>query len=84
MHDGLPPGITLISAENLESWLMDIQILDDNPIYKGQTYRLKFCFSQSYPIGTLPAPPSYHAPLLFSLLSIMLTCYDLGEQKPPK
>jgi ubiquitin-protein ligase len=30
---------------------MDIQVLDDNPIYKGQTYRLKFMFSSNYPIG---------------------------------
>ncbi|KAL1603587.1 hypothetical protein SLS60_005175 [Paraconiothyrium brasiliense] len=24
--------------------------MDDNPIYKGQLYRLKFSFTQSYPI----------------------------------
>jgi len=35
----------------LQEWLMDIQVLDDNPIYKGQTYRLKFMFSSNYPIG---------------------------------
>lgn len=33
---------------------MDIQVLDDNPIYKNETYRLEFRFSPSYPIGMLP------------------------------
>ncbi len=45
MHDRLPPGIALVQADNLETWLMDIRVLDDNPIYRGQTYRLKFVFS---------------------------------------
>lgn len=30
---------------------MDIKVLDDNPLYKDQTYRLKFTFSSKYPIG---------------------------------
>lgn len=30
---------------------MDIKVLDDNPIYKGHTFRLKFTFSNKYPIG---------------------------------
>lgn len=30
---------------------MDIKVLDDNPLYLDQTYRLKFLFSSSYPIG---------------------------------
>ncbi|KAH9994158.1 hypothetical protein F4779DRAFT_623363 [Xylariaceae sp. FL0662B] len=51
----LPPGITLVSAENLEEWFLDIRVLDQNPIYAGQTYRLKFKFSNSYPIGTCPS-----------------------------
>lgn len=49
--NSLPPGIVLVSADNFEEWLLDIQVLDDNPLYKGQTYRLKFRFSSSYPIG---------------------------------
>ena len=40
-----------MSAENLLVWIMDIKVLDDNPIYKNETYRLEFRFSQSYPIG---------------------------------
>ena len=46
----LPPGITLVSAENLREWLMDISILD-NPLYPPtDKYRLRFMFSTSYPI----------------------------------
>jgi ubiquitin-conjugating enzyme E2 W len=29
---------------------MDIRVLDDNPLYAGQIYRLKFRFSTAYPI----------------------------------
>ncbi|KAI5786383.1 ubiquitin-conjugating enzyme/RWD-like protein [Peziza echinospora] len=47
---GLPPGIKLISAEDFQAWQLDIQVLDDNPIYKGQTYRLNFRFTKNYPI----------------------------------
>ncbi|KAK3942697.1 ubiquitin-conjugating enzyme/RWD-like protein [Diplogelasinospora grovesii] len=46
----LPPGIELVSADNFEEWLVDIRVLDENPLYKGQIYRLKFKFSSSYPI----------------------------------
>ncbi|KJR84877.1 ubiquitin-conjugating enzyme E2 W [Sporothrix schenckii 1099-18] len=47
---GLPPGITLVSSENLEEWIADIQVLDQNPLYMDQTYRLKFRFPPTYPI----------------------------------
>lgn len=50
MHGKLPPGITLIKADDLKEWLMDIQVMDSNPIYDGETYRLKFSFTPSYPI----------------------------------
>ncbi|KAL5403019.1 hypothetical protein PMIN03_010202 [Paraphaeosphaeria minitans] len=50
LQDKLPPGITLVKADDFREWLMDIQVMDENPIYKGETYRLKFIFSQSYPI----------------------------------
>jgi hypothetical protein len=30
---------------------MDIKVLDANPLYMNETYRLKFKFSNSYPIG---------------------------------
>lgn len=55
--DGLPPGIDLITtgAEkgDLSDWLLDIRVLDQNPLYKDETYRLKFRFPKAYPIGTL-------------------------------
>ncbi|KAI0482628.1 ubiquitin conjugating enzyme [Xylariaceae sp. FL0804] len=47
---GLPPGITLVSAANLEEWFLDIQVLDQNPIYADKVFRLKFRFSNTYPI----------------------------------
>ena len=47
----LPPGIKLVSAEDFQTWIMDVQVMDDNPIYNGQTYRLQFKFTDSYPIG---------------------------------
>lgn len=58
INSSLPPGITLVSADNFEEWLLDIQVLDRNPLYLDQTYRLKFRFGSSYPIGTFaPSPP---------------------------
>jgi ubiquitin-conjugating enzyme E2 W len=33
---------------------MDIRVLDSNPLYQGQIYRLSFLFGENYPIGTLP------------------------------
>ena len=47
----LPPGITLISADNFEEWFMDVKVMDDNPLYINEVYRLKFRFGSSYPIG---------------------------------
>lgn len=47
----MPPGIELVSADNFEEWLLDIRVLDNNPLYQNETYRLKFRFASSYPIG---------------------------------
>jgi ubiquitin-protein ligase len=58
MHEKLPPGITLIKADDFQTWLMDIQVIDSNPIYQGETYRLKFTFSPQYPIEVCPLVPS--------------------------
>lgn len=58
MQGQLPPGITLVSADNFETWLLDIQVLDANPLYAGETYRLKFMFSQNYPIEVRLHDPS--------------------------
>jgi ubiquitin-conjugating enzyme E2 W len=50
IKNGLPPGITLVTADNFEEWILDIRVLDQNPIYLDQTYRLRFRFPQQYPI----------------------------------
>ncbi|RKF75176.1 putative ubiquitin-conjugating enzyme E2 W [Golovinomyces cichoracearum] len=53
----LPPGIELVSTgDGFVEWFIDIKVLDQNPIYIGETYRLKFKFTPSYPIGTWPRP----------------------------
>jgi ubiquitin-conjugating enzyme E2 W len=51
MQEHVPPGIAIVKCDNLEEWQMDIKILDQNPLYLDQTYRLKFTFSNKYPIG---------------------------------
>ncbi|OAX77017.1 hypothetical protein ACJ72_08689 [Emergomyces africanus] len=54
MQSSLPPGISIVNAEHLEEWQMDIRVLDDsNPLYLNETYRLKFTFTKNYPIGTI-------------------------------
>ena len=72
IHGNLPPGITLVSAEGFEEWLLDLKVLDANPLYMNQVYRLKFKFSPQYPIGSnllrlhIPLKPTFcsFAPLL--------------------
>lgn len=32
----LPPGISIAKADDFREWQMDIQVLDDNPLYKGE------------------------------------------------
>lgn len=51
IKNSLPPGISLVEAENLEEWLLDIEVLDQNPLYLNQMFRLKFRFGDKYPIG---------------------------------
>jgi len=67
----------MVAADNFESWLMDIQVLDDNPIYKGQTYRLKFVFSMSYPIGMV-----YRFCLIFKLSHVLTEALFLAAEAP--
>lgn len=35
---------------------MDLRVLDENPLYQNQIYRLKFTFTSKYPIGAAPSP----------------------------
>jgi ubiquitin-conjugating enzyme E2 W len=46
----LPPGIELVKADDFTEWFMDIKVIDENPLYQGEVYRLKFSFSGNYPI----------------------------------
>jgi ubiquitin-conjugating enzyme E2 W len=60
----MPPGITLIERNDSVAgdWFVDIQVLDDNPLYKNQVYRLKFHFPKMYPIGSwMDSPYSRNA-----------------------
>ncbi|KAK6330220.1 hypothetical protein TWF730_004717 [Orbilia blumenaviensis] len=50
IHKSLPPGIAIASTPDFTNWKMDIQVLDSNPLYADQIYRLNFKFSGSYPI----------------------------------
>jgi ubiquitin-conjugating enzyme E2 W len=43
-----------VQADDLQVWQMDIQVLDDNPLYKGKTFRLNFRFTRNYPIEVHP------------------------------
>ncbi|MCJ1286683.1 hypothetical protein MMC26_006029 [Xylographa opegraphella] len=50
IQSSLPPGIALVSAPDLSEWHMDIKVLDPNPIYLNLTFRLRFRFTNNYPI----------------------------------
>lgn len=54
---GLPPGISIASADDFKEWFVDIRVMDEgNKIYHGQTFRLRFRFTPSYPIGRVTDP----------------------------
>ena len=87
IQQSLPPGLTLASADNLQEWLMDIQVLDLNPIYQNAIYRLRFRFSASYPIEApevtfiMSSEPSRTIPLHPHIYSNGIICLDLlGSQ----
>ncbi|KAI9731479.1 MAG: hypothetical protein M1834_004599 [Cirrosporium novae-zelandiae] len=87
MHEHLPPGISLVSADNFKEWHMDIRVLDSNPLYAGQIYRLKFRFSSNYPIEapevtfTALTDPSRPIPIHPHIYSNGIICLDLlGSQ----
>lgn len=79
----LPPGISLVSAPDLKEWLMDIRVLDSNPIYLDQTYRLRFRFTSNYPIEapevtfTASIDPPRPIPMHPHIYSNGIICLDL-------
>ncbi|CDZ96685.1 Ubiquitin conjugating enzyme [Phaffia rhodozyma] len=48
---GAPPGINLLKADDLSSWLLTIEVPGDN-LYQGETFCLKFTFGPQYPIDS--------------------------------
>ncbi|ORY35434.1 ubiquitin-conjugating enzyme/RWD-like protein [Naematelia encephala] len=75
---GTPPGITLLSAEDMQVWLFSIQVLGDETIYKGETFALKMKFGPRYPIEcpevTFVADQTYNA-----VIPIHPHCYSNGH-----
>ncbi|KAF7901266.1 hypothetical protein BGAL_0215g00110 [Botrytis galanthina] len=83
IHQSLPPGITLVSAEDFKEWLVDICVLDSNPLYQGETYRIKLVFTPNYPIEppevtflALSTPPR-PIPMHPHIYSNGIICLDL-------
>jgi len=80
-HDGLPPGIAMVSAEGFSEWLLDIEVLDANPLYMNQIFRLKFTFSPSYPIEppevTFVSTTERFIPMHPHIYSNGIICLDL-------
>jgi len=87
IKNSLPPGITLVEAENLEEWMLDIEVLDQNPLYLNQVFRLKFKFSDKYPIEPPEVTflkqdsPSRPVPIHPHIYTNGIICLDLlGDQ----
>lgn len=54
---------------------MDIRVLDSNPIYANQIFRLAFLFSQNYPIGNRFEIPHLPSPWLTTLPEAPEVCF---------
>lgn len=47
---GLPEGLSLLSAEDMQSWLFSIEVLGHS-LYEGEVFALKFKFDSTYPFS---------------------------------
>ncbi|KAG5920170.1 hypothetical protein E4U60_001087 [Claviceps pazoutovae] len=78
---GLAPGIELVDGDSLQNWVFDIRVLDSNPLYENQIFRLKFSFSPSYPIEppevTFDSTPDRPVPMHPHIYSNGIICLDL-------
>jgi len=83
IHQGLAPGISLVSADDFNQWQMDIQVLDDtNTLYAGKKFRLNFKFQGvNYPIEapivTFIRAPDREIPIHPHIYSNGVICLDL-------
>ncbi|KAI0932826.1 hypothetical protein AcW1_000160 [Taiwanofungus camphoratus] len=48
---GTPVGITLLSADDFQTWYLSIEVLGDT-IYAGEVFALMFRFDNQYPISS--------------------------------
>ncbi|KAL9077720.1 MAG: hypothetical protein Q9161_000092 [Pseudevernia consocians] len=87
IQQSLPPGIDFVTAPDFKQWEMDIRVLDSNPLYLDQTYRLRFRFSTNYPIEApevtfIPlSQPRRTIPIHPHIYSNGIICLDLlGSQ----
>jgi ubiquitin-conjugating enzyme E2 W len=73
-----------VSADNIQDWLMDIQVLDNNPLYANKTYRLRFRFTNSYPIEapevTFVIDATHEVPMHPHVYSNGIICLDLLDR----
>ncbi|KAF2750756.1 ubiquitin-conjugating enzyme [Sporormia fimetaria CBS 119925] len=81
MHTHLPPGVTLVQADDFKEWLMDIRVMDANPLYQDEVYRLKVTFSPKYPIEVpevvFVKDPTHPIPIHPHVYSNGIICLDL-------
>lgn len=79
----LPPGISLVAANDLREWSMDIAVLDNILYPQADRYRLRFVFSTSYPIEAPEVTfvqslnPERKVPLHPHIYSNGIICLDL-------
>jgi len=66
LHRETPAGITPISVDNFDTWIIAVQVLGES-LYKGEVFALKFQFDSQYPISspavTFVCDNGYRAPL---------------------